>query len=157
MPSRVNLNRDYSVLERKTRNCIIFRSWLYCLVLSWCLILACFCWVLTQTTLVENTGLNTMYPVLMLWGGSHITCHIWRCVIVPSDLVLSFGAICVHYRYRVIHRTITNMLFESMLERQPALNKIIWRAYKCSYKKIRRYNNSPPYVTARWLPQQIPP
>ena len=26
-----------------------------------------------------------------------------------------------------------------------------------SYKKIRRYNNSPPYVTARWPPQQIPP
>ena len=24
-----------------------------------------------------------------------------------------------------------------------------------SYEKIRRYNNSPPYVTARWLPQQI--
>ena len=45
--------------ERKTHsNCIIFLSWLYyCLVLSWCLILACFCWVLTQTTLVENTGL----------------------------------------------------------------------------------------------------
>ena len=26
-----------------------------------------------------------------------------------------------------------------------------------SYQKIRRYNNSPPYVTARWPPQQIPP
>ena len=26
-----------------------------------------------------------------------------------------------------------------------------------SYEKIRRYNNSPPYVTARWPPQQIPP
>ena len=26
-----------------------------------------------------------------------------------------------------------------------------------SYKKIRRYNNSPPYVMARWPPQQIPP
>ena len=24
-----------------------------------------------------------------------------------------------------------------------------------SYKKIQRYNNSPPYVTARWQPQQI--
>ena len=26
-----------------------------------------------------------------------------------------------------------------------------------SYEKILRYNNSPPYVTARWPPQQIPP
>ena len=26
-----------------------------------------------------------------------------------------------------------------------------------SYKKIRRYNNTPPYVTARWPTQQIPP
>ena len=26
-----------------------------------------------------------------------------------------------------------------------------------SYEKIRRYSNSPPYVTARWPPQQIPP
>ena len=26
-----------------------------------------------------------------------------------------------------------------------------------SYKKFWRYNNSPPYVMARWPPQQIPP
>ena len=26
-----------------------------------------------------------------------------------------------------------------------------------SYEKIRRYNNSPPYVTARWPPQRISP
>ena len=25
------------------------------------------------------------------------------------------------------------------------------------YKKIRRYNNSAPYMMVRWLPQQIPP
>ena len=28
---------------------------------------------------------------------------------------------------------------------------------RLSCEKIRRYNNSPPYVTARWPPQQIPP
>ena len=28
---------------------------------------------------------------------------------------------------------------------------------RLSSEKIQRYNNSPPYVTARWLPQQIPP
>ena len=26
-----------------------------------------------------------------------------------------------------------------------------------NYEKIRRYNNSPPYMTARWPPQQFPP
>ena len=38
-------------MEQKGRSfyCIIFLSWLYfCLVLSWCLILPCFCWVLTH-------------------------------------------------------------------------------------------------------------
>ena len=28
---------------------------------------------------------------------------------------------------------------------------------RLSYEKIQRYNNSPPYVTARWPLQQIPP
>ena len=28
---------------------------------------------------------------------------------------------------------------------------------RLSYKKIQRYNNLPPYMMARWLPQQIPP
>ena len=28
---------------------------------------------------------------------------------------------------------------------------------RLNYEKIQRYNNSPPYVMARWLPQQIPP
>ena len=49
------LNRDYSILEQKGRCMLIC----YCLVLSWCLILACFCWVLTQTTL--TTRLNAEY------------------------------------------------------------------------------------------------
>ena len=48
--------------------------------------------------------------VLMLWGGGHIARHVWRWVIVPLDLILSFGATCAHYRYRVIHRAITNMM-----------------------------------------------
>ena len=46
-------------------------------------------------------------PVLMLWSGSHIDRHVWRWVIVPSDLARSLGAICEHYHYRVIHRAIT--------------------------------------------------
>ena len=55
-----------------------------------------------------GTGL-LLTPVLTLWGSSHIDCHVWRRVIVPSDLAQSFGAICAHYRYRVIHHAITYM------------------------------------------------
>ena len=65
-----------------------------------------------------------------LWGGGHIARHVWRWVIVPLDLARSSGVICAHYRYRMVHRTITNMhaWFESTRERQLTLNKIIWRA-----------------------------
>ena len=68
--------------------------------------------------------------VLTLWGGGHIAHHVWRRVIVPSDLAQSFGAICAHYRYRMIHRAITSMRIgvEFTWERQLTLNKIIWRA-----------------------------
>ena len=64
----------------------------------------------------------------------------------------TFGAICAHYHYRVIHCAITIMRTWSTRERQLTL---AWRAY--SYEKIWRYNNSPPYVTVRWPLQQIPP
>ena len=73
---------------------------------------------------------SLLTPVLTLWQGGHIDSHVWRWVIVPSDLAWSFGAICVHYRYCVIHRTITNLRawFESTRERQLTLNDIIWPA-----------------------------
>ena len=73
-----------------------------------------------------------------------------------SLCTFGFSAICAHYRYCVIHRAITNLRawFESTLERQLTLNEIFGGL---SDEKIRRYNNSPPYVTARWPPQQIPP
>ena len=78
-----------------------------------------------------NLGLF-LTPMLTLGGGGHIARHVWRRVIVPSDLALSFGAICKHYRYRMtlIHRAIINMYarFESTRERQLMLNKIIWWA-----------------------------
>ena len=66
-------------------------------------------------------------PLLMLWGGGHIACHVWRWVIVPSDLARSFGTICAHYCSSVIYRAITNMRarFEFLWERQLTLNKII--------------------------------
>ena len=76
-------------------------------------------------------------------------------IIVPSDLARSFGAICACYCYHVIHRVITYMhaWSESMQENNSRLTKLFGGL---SYEKIRRYNNVPLYVTARWLPQQIP-
>ena len=95
-------------------------------------------------------------PVFTLWGGGYIARHVWRWVIVPLDLERSFGAICAHYRCRVIHRTITKCVrdLSSRGKGSSCLTKLFGGL---SYKKIQRYNNSPPYVMARWLPQQIPP
>ena len=42
-------------------------------------------------------------------GGGHIDRHVWRWVIVPSDLAWTFCLICAYYCYRVIHRAITYM------------------------------------------------
>ena len=77
-----------------------------------------------------------------------------RWVIVPLDLAQSFGVICVHYHHRVIHRAIIYMRaqFKSTQEGQLTLNGILLIC-----EQIRRYNNSPTYVTARWAPKQIPP
>ena len=63
-----------------------------------------------------------------------------------SYCTFGFGAICAHNRYHVIHRTITDMRawFNS---RGKGNSRLLGRL---------RYNNSAPYVTARWLPQQIP-
>ena len=99
-------------------------------------------------------------PVLTLWGGGHIIHHVWRRVIVPLNLAWSFGAICAHYHYRVIHCEITDMRawFESTQEKQLSLLTGLTKSFgRLSYKKIRWYNNSLPYMTARWPPQQIPP
>ena len=73
-----------------------------------------------------------------------------------SDLPQSFSVICAYYRYRVIYHMITYMRvwLKSEQERQLTHNEIAWRVW---LRKIRRYNNSPPYVMAKWPPQQIPP
>ena len=94
-------------------------------------------------------------PVLTLWGGCHIDRHVCRWVIVPSDLARSLGAIYAHYHYRVIHSAITYMRawLSSSWKGNSRLKKLLGGL---SYEKIWRYNNSPPYVTARWQPQQIP-
>ena len=69
-------------------------------------------------------------PCVNAMGGGHIDGHVWRWFNVPPDLAQSFGAICAHYRYHVIHRVVTNMCawFKSTRERQLRLNKIAWRA-----------------------------
>ena len=69
--------------------------------------------LLTRSLIVCSTPRNLrresglfFTPVLILWGGRHIAGHIWRQVIVPSDVVQSFGMICVHKSYCVIHHKI---------------------------------------------------
>ena len=69
------------VFWKRKEDITYFKLIYYCLVLSWCLILACFCWVLTQTTLVENTRLNAEYMVRRSRKGrlSHLKCS-WHTV-----------------------------------------------------------------------------
>ena len=84
----------------------------------------------------------------MLWGGGHIAHHVWRRVILPSDLARSFSTICAHYHYRVIHHAIT-YIYIYVRDLSPSgkgnsrLTKLLGRL---SYEKIQRYNNSPLYV-----------
>ena len=61
-----------------------------------------------QGILKRESDLLLSY-VLMLCGSGHIDHHVWRRVIVPLDLVQSFGTICAHYCSRVIHPAITVM------------------------------------------------
>ena len=60
----------------------------------------------------------------------------------------SFSSICAHYRYCVIYLAITYMRawFESTLERQLNITNLL---EGLSYEKIRRCNNSAPYVTVK--------
>ena len=85
----------------------------------------------------------------MAWRPYYLSC------MEASYCTFGFGVICAHYHYRMIHRAITNMLawFESTREGNSCLMKLFGGL---SYEKISRYNNSPPYVMARWSPQQIP-
>ena len=102
----------------------------------------------------RGNRVSFLTDVLMLWGGSHITRHVWRWVIVLSDLAQC--TICAHYHYRGIHCAIINMhaWFESMRERA---NSCLTKLFDgLGYKKILRYNNSPQYVMAKWPPQKIP-
>ena len=94
-------------------------------------------------------------PALRLWNG-HIDRHIWRWVIVPSDFAQSFGAICAHYHYYMIHRAITHMRAWLSLpgKGNSRLTKLLCGL---SYKKNPELQNSPPYLMIRWPPQQIPP
>ena len=91
--------------------------------------------------------------VLTLWSSGHIGGHVWRRVIVLSDLARSFSAICVHYRYRLIQHAIVIMYTWFSPH---------WKGNSCllgglNSEKIGRYNNSAPYVTPRWPLQGIPP
>ena len=87
------------------------------------------------------------------WPAMHFDHQVWRWVIVPSELVRSFGAICTHCCYLLIHHVICVRDLSPHRKGNSRLKKLLG---ELNHKKIRRYNNSPPYVMARWLPQQIP-
>ena len=48
-------------------------------------------------------GIRSLLPLVLTlsWDGDHFDSHIWRWVIVHSELTQSFGAICVRYGCRV--------------------------------------------------------
>ena len=92
----------------------------------------------------------------MGWRSYWPSCMEMSIYIVPSDLAWSFGAICAH-QYCVIHHAITYI--HACVIKVHA-GKATHAKLNClaglAMKKTQRNNNSPPYVMARWPPQQIP-
>ena len=72
-----------------------------------------------------------------------------RSCMEASYCTFGFGAIYAHNSYRVI----ANMRAWFSPHGKGNLHLLSKLRYK---NKVRRYNNSAPYVTARWLRQQIP-
>ena len=89
-------------------------------------------------------------------GGGHIARHVWSWVIVSSDLAQSFGTICAHY-HTVWFTMWWPICVCDLSPRRKANSRLTKLFGGLSYEKIQRFNNLPPYVTARWSPQQIPP
>ena len=114
------------------------------------------------TALISNQGILKgesglfLTPVLTLWGGGRID------ILYGGELLYlriwhDHSAQSAHFIVTawVTTRSIyMRAWFKLTGEKQLTLNEIAWRA---ELQKIRRYNNSPPYPTARWSPQQIPP
>ena len=93
----------------------------------------------------------------MLLGSSHFDGHIWRKVIVPSDLAQSLAQspqIVIAAWFTTQFNLNACMILSSHEKGKTCLTKLPGRL---SCEKFLRYNNSPPYVMARWLPRQIPP
>ena len=59
--------------------------------------------------------------VLTLWGSGHFDGHLWRWVIVPSDLVQSFR--CNLRNFSLLRDNLSMCLIKSTRERQHTLNK----------------------------------
>ena len=136
-----------------TEFCILSNS--YCNSYWW----GCSCTLWVWSMLESRNlkwGIGSLFaPVLTQWGGGHIDRHVLRRVIVPLDLAQSVGVICACYRYCVIHRAITCMCAWFKSTRKGNSRSTKWFG-RLSYKRIWRYNNSPPYETARWLPHIFP-
>ena len=97
-------------------------------------------------------GLINFDPWLTLWADGYISRHVWRWVFYILYLQI----------WRDLHTL--SLLRDSTCNNQFACmigvhtRKATWLTKLfggLSDEKIRRYNNSPPYVLARWPPQQI--
>ena len=79
----------------------------------------------------------------------------WRSHMDASYFSSGFDTICTRYCCCVFYHAITLMPAWFWVHARKA-TLALWNCLVgLSYEKIRRYNNSPPYVMARWLPQQI--
>ena len=86
--------------------------------------------------------------MLMAWGGSHID--------------LMYGGEFSVPRIRRDKFDVLLLLCNSLRKPLHARDYVVHTGkatHACgpSYEKIQRYNNSPPYLMARWQPQWIPP
>ena len=87
---------------------------------------------------------SLLTPVLMLWGSGNIDTRM-----EVSYCTFGFGTI-IWRDLRI------SLLPRDLNPRRKGISCLMKLLDGLNYEKIRRYNNSPPYVTARWPPQQIP-
>ena len=103
-----------------------------------------FCHLSNKIQVVKgNLNRVSFSPVLML--RNNICSHVWRWVIVSSNLVQLFDTICSQYLYQVIYRTIT-IVYAWLSPCRKGNSHLLGML---SYEKVRRYNNSTPYMPAK--------
>ena len=96
-------------------------------------------------------------PVLTLWGGGHIDRHVWREVILYLRIWRDHSVQSAHIIVTAWCTARQPIYVCDWSPRGKDNSHLTKLPDGLSYGKIRRYIYSPPYVTARWPPLQIPP